>query len=111
MVIPCEKMILAVLSGDDSADVIQDLNRHGYYVTVLSSSGGFLRKRNVTLMIGLEEARVAEALSILRTHAGTRMETTYLSTPTTAGIPAVPVSVQTGGTVAFVLSVESCNKY
>lgn len=48
-----DKMILAILQGDDYHDAVHSLNEHGFYATVLNSSGGFLKKRSVTLMIGL----------------------------------------------------------
>ena len=53
-----DKMILASLQGDDYHDAVHSLNEHGFYATVLNSSGGFLKKRSVTLMIGLESARL-----------------------------------------------------
>lgn len=112
MEIRCEKMIIAVLSGDTAADILQDLNENRFYATVLNSSGGFLRRKSVTLMIGLEESRLEEALQLLKNHAGTRMETTFLTAPGGAsGFPAVPVKVQTGGVTVFVLNVERCEKY
>ena len=100
----CEKMVLAVLSGSDSAEVVHALNEHGFYATMLASTGGFLQKKSVTLMIGLPAARLDEALGILKQHAGERMETM-------AGMPAMPVKVQTGGIVVFVMNVERCEKY
>ena len=63
-----DKMILAILQGDDYHDAVHSLNEHGFYATVLNSSGGFLKKRSVTLMIGLESARLDEALAILKKH-------------------------------------------
>ena len=50
-----DKMILAILQGDDYHDAVHSLNEHGFYATVLNSSGGFLKKRSVTLMIGVGE--------------------------------------------------------
>ena len=42
------KMILGILNSDDAPVVIQNLNKAGYFVTRLSTSGGFLRAGNVT---------------------------------------------------------------
>ncbi len=36
-----QKMLLAVIQGDDYPDTVDDLNRHGFFATVLSSTGGF----------------------------------------------------------------------
>ena len=46
------KLILAVLQGDDYHEVVSQLNQNGYYATLLHSSGGFLKKRSMTIMIG-----------------------------------------------------------
>ena len=48
-----DKLILAVITGENPAETVLDLNRNGFYATMLSSTGGFLRKKSVTLMIGL----------------------------------------------------------
>lgn len=111
MEMTCEKMILAILSGSDASEVVHALNDHGFYATLLSSTGGFLQKKSVTLMIGLAAERLNDALGILKDHAGERMETTFLSSSGMAGLPPMPVKVQTGGIVVFVLNVESCAKY
>ena len=39
------KMVLAVLQGDDYADTVDELNRDGFSATILSSTGGFLKKK------------------------------------------------------------------
>ena len=49
------KLVLAVLQGSDSDNTIRNLNEHGFMVTVLSSTGGFLKKKSTTVMIGVEE--------------------------------------------------------
>ncbi len=111
MNVQCEKMIMAVLSANDSAEVVSDLSEHGFYATILSSTGGFLQKKNVTLMIGVEAASLETALGILEKHAKTRVETTYITPQGTAGMPAMPVKVCNGGIVAFVMNVEKCVKF
>ncbi len=111
MNITCEKMILAVMSGNDYIEAVRDLNEHGFYATLLSSTGGFLKKKNVTLMIGLEEAQLENALGILEKHAGSRMDTVYVKGSGAPGLPPVPTKVQCGGVTAFVLHIERCVKF
>ena len=48
------KLVLAVLQGSDSDNTIRNLNERGFMVTVLSSTGGFLKKKSTTVMIGVE---------------------------------------------------------
>ena len=43
-----KKLLLAVIQGDDYPDTVDDLNRSGFFATVLSSTGGFLKKRSMT---------------------------------------------------------------
>ena len=109
MNVQCEKLIIAVLSAGDSAEVVSDLSEHGFYSTILSSTGGFLKKKSVTLMIGVDGASLDTALGILEKHAKSRMETTYITSA--AGMPAAPVKICSGGIVAFVMNVEKCIKY
>ena len=43
----CDKMILAIFQDDQYDEVVSDLNAHGFYATILHSTGGFLKKRSV----------------------------------------------------------------
>ncbi len=71
------KLILAVLQGEDYGDVVRQLNENGIFVTILHSTGGFLRKRSVTIMIGVEEAKLEQVLDLLKETAGRRTVTLY----------------------------------
>lgn len=85
------KLILAVLQGEDYGDVVRQLNENGIFVTILHSTGGFLRKRSVTIMIGVEEAKLEQVLDLLKETAGRRTVTLYQnpgSMPPPHGLPA-----------------------
>ncbi len=112
----CDKMIMAILQGDDYEQVIRALNRNGFYVTVLNSVGGFLKKRSVTIMVGLEHTRLDEALKILKDNAGQRSETVYQNTMPTFGseppmMPVIPVQVPCGGVTIFVLDIAQMERF
>ena len=113
----CDKMIIAILQDDDYHEVISDLNEHGFYVTVLQSSGGFLKKPNATIMIGLNHDEVEGAVELLK-HYGHRTEMEYMPTTTTSGMSmpplttsAVPFPVHCGGIVLFVLDVDQYARF
>ena len=111
-----KKMIIAILQGDDYADTVEELNRAGFFATVLSSSGGFLKKRSVTLMIGVDVDKLDQALGILKQCAGKRDQMAYSDMAMTSGgpnpsIPMVPVQMSVGGTVIFVLDLDDIIKY
>ena len=46
------KLIVAIVNSDDSASVQEGLTEGGYFVTKLSTTGGFLKKGNTTFLIG-----------------------------------------------------------
>jgi uncharacterized protein YaaQ len=64
------KLILAVVRDIDSEPVIQALLEAGYRVTRLASTGGFLRRGNMTLMIGVEEGQEQAVIDLMRKTVG-----------------------------------------
>ena len=111
-----QKLILAVLQGDDYFDTVDELNRNGFFATVLSSTGGFLRKKSVTLMVGVEAERMQQVLDILKTCAGKRQQLSYsdLSMSASGPNPAMPmmaVPVNVGGVAIFIMDLEDIQKY
>lgn len=111
-----KKLLLAVIQGDDYTATVDELNRSGFYATVLSSTGGFLKKRSMTLMIGVEEERTQEVLDILKRCAGKRQQMTYSNLPMSAGglsaaVPMMPIQMSVGGIVVFILDLNDIQKY
>lgn len=60
------KMIVAILKDDDVDAVLHALTTDGFRVTRVASTGGFFRKGNTTLMIGVEDGQVNSAIQTLR---------------------------------------------
>lgn len=61
------KMIIAIVRDVDDARVIDRLVAESYRVTRVASTGGFLRRGNVTLLIGVEgEGKVQAVIDLLR---------------------------------------------
>lgn len=105
------KLILAIISNDDSSVASNALNKHGYSVTKLATTGGFLRAGNTTLIIGCEDEKVAGAIELLKEYSSKRTEIV----PSTASYDigryaSFPVEVQVGGATIFVLDVEQFMK-
>lgn len=109
------KLVLAVLQGSDADNTIRNLNEQGFIVTVLSSTGGFLKKKSTTVMIGVEEDRLEEVLDVLQKYAGRRKETAYHSVPVPNGevsaVPPMPMEVMAGGAAVFILSLDDIRKF
>ncbi len=59
------RLIVAILHDTDGGPALQALTRAGFGVTRIASTGGFLRRGNSTLLIGLTAEQVPAALQIL----------------------------------------------
>jgi uncharacterized protein YaaQ len=63
------KMMIVIINDRDAESVMQALVDQEFRATRISSTGVFLRRGNTTLMIGLEEEKVDEALEIIKEHS------------------------------------------
>jgi uncharacterized protein YaaQ len=59
------KLILAILSDQDAEAVLQVLMERDFRATRIASTGGFLRRGNTTLLIGVEADRVETAIQLI----------------------------------------------
>lgn len=109
------KLLFAIIQGDDYENVVSELTKNGFYVTQLNSVGGFLKRRSMTIMVGLPESRLEAALAILKEKAGERVETVYrnhmVHNSSMEFSPAMPMSVPCGGVAVFVLDMERMERY
>lgn len=101
------KLIIAIVSNDDSSTVMKELIREKFFVTKLASTGGFLRTGNTTLMIGAKDEDVDQIIKIISTYSKTRKELIPNSIISEFGlVSSVPIEVNVGGATLFVLDVE-----
>lgn len=59
------KLIIAIVQDNFSNQVIKSLMAKKYRVTKLSSTGGFLKSGNTTLLIGVEDKEVKEIIDTI----------------------------------------------
>jgi uncharacterized protein YaaQ len=69
-----------IIQDKDSDKVMEALVGMGFSVTRMASTGGFLRKGNVTLLIGLEAGQVETVISILRNRCTASEPNRYAAT-------------------------------
>ena len=60
------KMILTISEDDIHTEISSSLIQRNFRVTQLASTSGFLRGGSTTLMIGVEDEKVEEAMEIIR---------------------------------------------
>jgi uncharacterized protein YaaQ len=106
------KLVLAIVNNSDSSMVSSSLTREGFAVTKLATTGGFLMAGNTTLLIGVDDDKVAQVCDIISNHSRKRTQ----MMPTTASYDtglytSLPVDVTVGGATVFVLNVERFEKY
>ena len=63
------KLIIAILHHTDGEDVLRALTDAHFSVTRIASSGGFLRRGNATLLIGVEAEQAASAIQLIRANS------------------------------------------
>lgn len=101
------KLILAIVSNDDSSSVSSALTKNNFSVTRLATTGGFLRAGNTTIIVGTEDDKVEKAIEVIGNESKRRTEIV----PSTASYDigrytSFPVEVQVGGATIFVIDVE-----
>lgn len=60
------KMIIAIIRDSDNDAVSQALVGEGFRVTRIASTGGFLRRGSSTLIIGLDDEMVDQAIQVIK---------------------------------------------
>ncbi len=105
------KMIMAVVSGDDSNAVSAALTKARFSVTKLATTGGFLMSGNTTFLIGVEDDKVSEVIDIIAKHSKKRKQMVPSAGMVDVGMySAFPVEVTVGGAIVFVMNVERFEK-
>ena len=106
------KLIIAILQDEDAGEAISHLNEAGFQVTRLATKGGFLRAGNTTLLAGVENEKVDEAIKIIEENSKAR--TQYATLPSSCGAMhgfiLAPIEVKVGGATVFVGEVRFCHK-
>jgi uncharacterized protein YaaQ len=102
------KLVMAIVSSDDSREVLDRLTKVGFRATVISTTGGFLREGNTTILLGTEDPKVFQAVEVIRQTC--RRRTQWVSPLPTLEGPGLemsePIEVSVGGGVVFVMNVE-----
>ncbi len=88
-------LILAIMQNEDADQAAGGLLAAGFRVTRLNTAGGFLRRGNVTLLIGVEAEKVDDALKVIQANCRTRTE----ARPVESGMPSY-------GATVFVLEAD-----
>ena len=103
------RLVLAIVHSKDANGCVIALNDAGFACTRLGSSGGFLDRENVTLLIGVEAAQVDTVIDLIRSRAkrrNERFQAAAAAAPAPSTAAPHPVDVEVGGATVFVLAID-----
>lgn len=102
------KLVIAVVQIYDTDRLLTAATDVGFGATKIVSTGGFLRMQNATVLMGVADDRVEDAVGVVRASCHARVEVrAEVTAPEFAewidcGIQEVPL----GGGVVFVVAVD-----
>lgn len=105
------KLVLAIVSYDDSGRVSAALTKSGFTVTKLATTGGFLKSGNTTFIVGTDDEKVDQVIDIISEQSRRRSQLVPSTTTLDVGMySSYPVEVTVGGSTIFVLNVDRFEK-
>jgi uncharacterized protein YaaQ len=102
-----DRLVIAIVSDDQVSELTQQLVKGHFFFTRIESSGGFLQRASISLLIGIAQARYEDLMALLRQYCKRRR--TYvaarLETPMQPSQP-VMIEAEVGGAVVYSFEVE-----
>jgi uncharacterized protein YaaQ len=100
------RLMFAIVQAQDVRRASRALTSVGMSVTEISGTGGFLGRRNATLMVGLGQNQEDLAVSLIEENCRQRVE--YVSTPLEGAPLPIPVAtpITVGGATVFTFAVD-----
>jgi uncharacterized protein YaaQ len=108
------KLVLAVVQDKDANRLMSALGNENLQSTKLSSTGGFLREGNTTLIIGVEDEQVEKTLEIIKRNCSKREQMVAPISPMGGNADSFipkPVNIEVGGATVFVLPVDTFMRF
>jgi uncharacterized protein YaaQ len=104
-------LMIAVVQAQDADISFETLKNLGVSCTRLASVGGFLGRRNVTLLIGLPIEKQKLVMSSLQENCRQRVE--YIAVPLeSAPLPLpTPTPITVGGATIFSLDIDQFEEF
>ena len=90
--------------------MIRELSTHGYSSTKLASTGGFLLHGNTTLLVGVDDSQVDPVIDLIRKICVRRKKIILHATPEIPTSIQLPIEIEVGGAIVFVVDVSGFYK-
>ncbi len=102
------KLIVAIIQAYDSDSLLRAVTSAGIRATKIISTGGFLRMGNATILMGVDDGRVAECLDLIHASCVSRVEEGFdpMEHEFIEWFPIGVHDVTVGGAVVFILRIN-----
>ena len=103
------KLLVTIVQDQDANRLMDRLPDEGFQFTKVSSTGGFLKEGNTTLLIGVEEDKMEQVLALIKETGKVRERQVEVPVSVAAmggAQPFPPTKVTVGGAMIFILDVE-----
>jgi len=109
--LPINLFMAVVVQLQDERNTARALANLGLIVIQLPSTGAFLGRRNVTLLVGLPEDRLDDAVRVISEQCRQRVE--YISTPLEGAPLPIPIAtpIPVGGATIIVIKVDRFEEF
>lgn len=102
------KLVIGIVNSDDAADLLSEITKASFQATKLSTSGGFLRTGNATVLVGVDDEKVESVIDIFKDCCSRRTQMVPSAPPFLGeGFVSVsPVEITIGGATIFIVDVD-----
>jgi len=105
------QLMMVIIQDRDLETVSNALSSRNIPTTRIQSTGGFLRRRNHLLLVGLPEGKLDQAVEALSSAGRSKIE--YVTSP--KGMPGIvlgePLRLEIKGATVFVFDIDRCEVF
>ncbi len=104
---PINQLVILVVSGRQSSDLMKKLTKNQFYFTVVNSSGGMIQEPTLSLFIGLNDSRLPALLKLVRACCQPQKQYIPAQLNFQPGYSNLPmIEAQVGGALVYITDVE-----
>ena len=105
------KMLMAIVQAEDVSKITRALVEAGHRVTQISTTGAWLRRDNATLLLGVEDERIDDALNAFRSLGQHREADSGTPGAATSDPKPQKSKIVIGSATIFILNVDQFERY